>query len=399
MNAAGLRILFITARFPYPVLKGDQVRAYHQLRALGKRHRISLLSFAGKRVDPRDLAQVERLCEDVTLVPLSRLQMASALLRNAASPLPWQTLVYQTEAMNAAVREHLKRGYDVVHVQLARMAEHVVHSDTPCVIDLIDALSLNMQRRARQERGALRRLVEHEAGRMQSYERRLCDLAARTCVVSPIDRHAIGPFERLHVNQNGVDIDHFAFSSAERRPDSLVFTGNMGYFPNVNAVTWFVRSVLPLIRAEIPTVTLEIVGANPTRDVRALGNDDGAITVTGFVDDVRVHLARASAGIVPMRAGSGMQNKVIEAMASGTPLVATPFALGGIAACDERDVLVAHDAVQFAMQTVRMLRSAELRDRIARSARSLVERSHGWETSVAALEELYHEACDRRVTA
>jgi sugar transferase (PEP-CTERM/EpsH1 system associated) len=393
-----MRILFVTARFPYPVLKGDQVRAYHQLRALGKRHRISLLSFADRPIDPADLRHVEEFCEDVTVVPLSRLQMASALIANAASPLPWQTLLYQTGAMKAAVRAQLQRDFDVVHVQLARMAEHVVHGDTPCVIDFIDALSMNMQRRAREQRGPLKRIVALEADRMLNYERLLCGLAAQSCVVSPVDRQAIGPYDRLHVNRNGVDVEHFAFSSGERRPNSLVFSGNMGYFPNVNAVTWFVKTVLPLVKAEIPSVTLEIVGANPAREVRALA-EQSEIRVTGFVEDVRVHLTRASAGIVPMRAGSGMQNKVVEAMACGTPLVATPFALGGVGARDDQDVLIAHDAFGFAAQTIRLLRNAPLRERIARAARTLVETKHGWDPSVAALEALYEDACGRRATA
>lgn len=395
MISDGLRILFITARFPFPVLKGDQVRAYHQLRALGKRHRVSLLSFADRSVSVHDLAHVESLCEDVTLVPIDRLQMATALFRHANSPLPRQTLLYQTAAMKNAVRAAVNRGYDVVHVQLARMAEHVIHGDTPCVIDFIDALSLNMQRRAQEQRGPLKGLVADEAARMRAYEARLCDLAARSCVVSPVDRQAMGAHERLHVNRNGVDVEHFAFASGERKRDALVFSGNMGYFPNVNAVTWFAREVLPLIRAEVPTVSLEIVGANPAREVRALAESRAAISVTGFVDDVRVHLSRATAGVVPMRAGSGMQNKVIEAMACGTPLVATPFALGGVGARDERDVLIADDAHQFAAKTIRLLRNAPLRERLARAARGLVECAHGWDASIAGLEELYYDACGR----
>ena len=133
--------------------------------------------------------------------------------------------------------------------------------------------------------------------------------------------------------------------------------------------------------------------------MRALGERDGGITVTGYVDDIRVHLARASVGIVPMRAGSGMQNKVVEAMACGTPLVATPYALGGVGARDERDVLVANDACRFAAQTVRLLRSPVLRDRLARAARALVERRHGWDSSVTSLEALYRTACGRRESA
>lgn len=390
--SAPLNILFITARFPYPVLKGDQVRAYHQLRLLGTRHRITLLSFAEEPPSRKERAHVQALCNEVVIVPITRLDMAGALVKNLLLPLPLQTMLYQTTAMDEAVRRQLDRGFDVVHVQLARMAEHVVGSGTPCVVDLIDALSLNMDRRATEQRGMMGMIAAHEADRMRRYERRLCSSVEEVSVVSPVDRDVIGSYENLHVNGNGVDVEHFSFSRENRDPHTLVFSGNMGYFPNVNAVLWFAREVLPRIKAEIPSVTLEVVGTSPTRDVRALAEDNPAISVTGFVDDVRVALRRASVGVVPMRAGTGMQNKVVEAMSCGTPLVATPFALGGIEAVDGRHLLVAQDAASFAAQTIRLLRDAPLRDAIARNARMLVECSHSWEASTSALEKMYERA-------
>lgn len=393
-----LRILFVTARFPYPALKGDQVRAYHQLRLLGRRHDVSLLSFAERPPAAADLQHVRELCSGVAVVPLSRAAMATALVRHAASPLPWQTALFQTGAMRAAVRATLARDFDLVHVQLARMAEHVLDAPVPCVVDLIDALSLNFERRAREERGPLRPLVAAEARRMRAYERAICARAAAACVVSAVDRDAIG-VPSVRVIGNGVDCEHFRVGRAARRPESLVFTGNMGYFPNVNAVAWFAREVLPQIQAEVPGATLTIAGANPSREVRALAATQRGVIVTGYVEDIRAALGAASVAVAPMRAGSGMQNKVIEAMACGTPVVATPFAMGALRARDEREVLVATDARAFAAQTVRLLRDEVLRARIATAARAFVERTHSWEQSVAELEVLYRGACGRRLSA
>jgi sugar transferase (PEP-CTERM/EpsH1 system associated) len=387
-----MKLLFVTARFPYPALKGDQVRAYHQLRLLAEKHSITLLSFGGEDVRAEDRAHVESLCDAVIVVPLSRPAMAGALLRNVRSGLPLQTALYQTAAMRAHVRAQLRNGFDLVHVQLARMAEHVMEAGTPCYVDLIDALSLNMDRRAAEQHGPLKAVFVHEARRMHEYERRICESFAVVSVVAPADRDAIGPFANLTVNGNGVDVEHFAFARGKRRKNALIFSGNMGYFPNVNAVSWFVRDVLPLIQAEIPSVTFEIAGTNPARDVRALAERNDAVSVTGFVADVRAHLTRATVGVVPMRAGTGMQNKVVEAMACGTPLVATPFALGGIDAVHERHLLVAGNARVFAAQTVRLLRNAELRDELACAARELVVGNYSWNASVGALERLYERA-------
>ncbi len=387
-----MKILFITARFPYPALKGDQVRAYHQLRSLGKRHRVTLLSFCDRHVSAAERAHLAAFCEELILVPIDGRAMVTALARNLFSPLPFQTLLFQTSAMKAAARVQLGRSFDIVHVQLARMAPLAIDGAIPAHVDLIDALSLNMARRAREERGPLAALAAHEADRMHRYERQICVRAASASVVSGVDRDAIGPFERLAVNGNGVDVDHFAFVRRGRRPNTLVFSGNMGYFPNVNAVTWFAREVLPLIRREIPSVSLTIVGTNPAREVRALAARDAGITVTGFVADVRPHLWAASVGIVPMRAGTGMQNKVVEAMAAGTPLVATPFALGGIAAVDGEHLLVGADATAFAAHTTGLLQNEARRDAIATAARAFVEHSYAWASTVGELEAIYRRA-------
>jgi sugar transferase (PEP-CTERM/EpsH1 system associated) len=386
------RLLFVAARFPCPPLKGDQVRAYHQLRLLGKRHRITLLAFADRAISTAERAHVAAFCEELVTVPLSRRDMAGALLRRAASPLPLQTLMYQTDAMRSAVAAHAARGFDVVHVQLARMAEHVAAVGIPCVIDFIDALSLNMERRAREQRGPLRPIVSLEARRMRAYERLLCERVAAALVVSHVDRDAIGPYRNLHVNPNGVDVDAFAFWDGPRIPDRLVFTGNMGYFPNVNAATWFAREVFPRVKAAVPGATLGIVGTDPAPEVRALAARDPAVEVTGYVDDLRVALRSATAAVVPMRAGTGIQNKVLEAMAIGTPLVVTPFALGGIDVRDGTHLLVGADAAAFAAQTVRLLREERLRAALARAARSIIEAAYSWEASVAALESVHARA-------
>jgi len=389
-SAVRRRILFVAARFPYPVLKGDQVRAYHQLRLLGARHDITLVAFADRPVSAEERAHVAQFCRAVVIVPIRRIDMALALVRHCLSPLPLQTLVYQTPAMAAALREQLALGFDLVHVQLARMAEHAIGSGTPCVVDLIDALSLNMTRRASEKRGVPAAIAALEARRMRGYERRLCETVSQLSVVSPIDRSAIGSYASLAVNGNGVDLDRFAFTRRGRRRNALVFSGNMRYFPNVNAVGWFAREVFPLIQRVIPEATFTIVGTNPAREVSALAG--GGITVTGHVADLRPYLTQATAAVVPMRAGTGMQNKVIEAMACGTPIVATGYALGGIGAEDGRHVLIGTDPTHFALQTIRLLREPALRDRIAHEARLLVERDHSWERSVRDLEELYERA-------
>lgn len=396
-----MKILFVCARFPYPLLKGDQVCAYHQLRLLSARHQITLLSYVDKTTTDEARERVAPWCERVIEVPLNRMQQLRAVARGALSDLPFQTLLFDTPAMRHAISQTLRDSrFDLAHIQLARMAPHFedanVHANAnanlPRVVDLIDALSLNMARRAQQERGLKRRLARLEQKRMSRLEKNICARFEAVTVVSQVDRAAIGEFANLHANPLGVETDHFPFTRAGRASDTLIFSGNMGYFPNANAIVWFVEQVLPRVKKEVPDVRLLVVGNNPTREVRALAERDASIEVTGFVPDLDAYLARAQVAIAPMRTGSGSQIKVIEAMASGAPVVSTPFALGGLAARHEEHLLVAEDAAGFAQQTVRLLQDENLRQNLAQAARHLVETECSWESSVARLEEIYGAA-------
>jgi glycosyltransferase involved in cell wall biosynthesis len=265
------------------------------------------------------------------------------------------------------------------------------------VVDLIDALSLNMARRYQYDRPPLRWLAWLEAARLLRYERRLCESVDRAVVCASPDREAIGPFARLAIVGNGVDPTEHVFERDGRDPHAIVLSGNMGYFPNVHAARWFAGQVLPRVRRAVPEVTLRIVGARPHRTVRHLAVVDPAvIVVSGFVDRMHSHLRRAGIAVAPLHAGSGQALKVLEAMASGTPVVATPVAAAGVGARHDEHLLVAEGPQAFADQTVRLLRDAALADRLAASARRLVETRHTWEHSIDALEAVYRSAMEER---
>jgi glycosyltransferase involved in cell wall biosynthesis len=281
------------------------------------------------------------------------------------------------------------------------MGPYLQEFDGPRVIDFVDALSLNMRRRGSQDHPLVRWIFRIEGRRLQGYERWLCLAADRAVVASPRDRGEMGALPNLSVVTNAVETSRFPFSREGRDPHTLAFTGNMGYFPNADAVVWFARQVLPRIRAVLPAARLQVVGARPTREVRRLAAVGGPVEVVGYVEDVGAFLRRASASVVPIRVGAGQQFKVLEAMASGTPVVATSVAAGGLDAVGGEHLLVADDPAAFAEQALRLLRDRALSDRVARSARRLVEEKYTWERSVADLEDVYRLALEgrRRVSA
>ena len=391
-----LNILFLTSRLPGR-FQGDRVRAYHQLRILGRRHRITLISFANPAEYARGPGPLVDVCARVVMVPSSLRRMAAALLRGGVSRLPLQVALYESHRMRRAIGEARRVDtYDVAHVQLVRMAPYLDEvRPLPNVVDLVDALSLNMERRARHDRGLWRWVARLEARRLSRYERAVCDSVDQALVGSAMDREALGSPPKLAVVTSGVDLAEFSYQRAGREPDTVIFSGNMGYFPNVQAALWLGRTILPAIGRAIPGVTLHIVGARPDRRILTLAKHDPRITVADHVDTVSSHLRRAAVALAPMQAGSGQQLKVLEAMASGTPVVATTLAAGGIEARHGEHLLVADEPDAFAAHVIRLLRDPTLAGDLAARGRRLVEDRYTWERSVAQLESIYRDVVRR----
>jgi sugar transferase (PEP-CTERM/EpsH1 system associated) len=392
-----LRILFLTARFPWPLLRGDQLRAHHQLRLLAARHRLTLVCFRDAPDPLAGLAAVSAFCERVVTVPLGRAAMATGLARGSVSPLPFQVSLYRHPRMRRALRDVVAgEAFDLAHAQLARMAPYVEPLPIARFVDLVDALSLSTHRRSQRHRGPLRWLTALEARRLLAYERRLCASLEGASVASGVDRDAIGETARLGVVPNGVDLGPPPVESSGRDPATVVFTGNMGYFSNVDAACWFAERVLPLVRRSVPEARLHVIGARPSARVRRLARADPSVCVLGFVDDLRPHLRAASVAVAPMQAGAGQQNKVLEAMAAGTPVIATPVAAQPLEAGPADGLLVAETAEAFADAVVAVIRNPLQAAELGARARRFVEGHYTWERSAGLLEEAHAAARARR---
>lgn len=391
-----MNLLFVTSRFPYPPIQGDRVRGYHHLRILSRQHRIVLVTSEPGRDRENHLRAVQLFCERVEIVSNPFWRRLWRLSQTPFTSLPLQTLYFFDPRFRQRVNSLFQQqAFDLIHVQLVRMAPVVDGlGDIPKVMDLIDALSLNMDRRVQRERGPKAWIAASEARRLQRYERMLTRQYDQLVVSSPLDRDAVGNYSNVHVISNGVDTEAYPFVQDGRESGTIVFTGRMGYFPNADAAIWFATAVFPLVRRQMPQAQFLIVGASPTRAVRQLGRLQGVV-VTGYVPSIQDYLAQATVAVAPMRAGSGMQFKVLEAMSSGAPVVATPYALGGIEVQDGEHLLVAQDAETFAEQVIRMFQDQALRRRLTCSARWLVEERYTWERSVAMLEAVYWQARER----
>jgi len=393
--------LVLVTRLPVPPWRGDQVRAFHHLRLLAPRHDVTCCALLA-REPPADLrAQVEALAVRLEVVQLGLLGAGPALARALVGDRrPLQVLLYDRAAARRRVARLIATGgFDVVHAQLVRTAPYLPGvAGPPVVIDLIDALSANLARRGRQERGPLAPVAAWEATRLARFERRLIEITARALVVSAAECDALGGGARVLVVPNGVDLETFAFHAGPRPPARLLFFGNLGYFPNVDAARWLAAEIYPRVRAEVPGAELRLVGARPARMVRALARLPG-VSLAAAVPAMAPEVAAATVAVVPMRAGTGLQNKVLEAMAVGTPVVATSSVAAGLAVRAGEHLLVADGASDLAAATVALLRDPDRARAMATAARALIAERYRWEDSARRVEAAWEAARSERARA
>jgi len=390
-------LLFLAHRIPYPPDKGDKIRSWHMLRHLVGNWRVHLGAFVD---DPADWAHAEVLrgvCADVCLRPLhprtGKLRALTALATGEALTLPY----YRDRVMARWVESRLAAGVQAVVVYSSAMAQFVMQAEgTRRVMDFVDIDSDKWRQYAPTKPWPLSWLYAREARKLLEWERRVARAFDASLFVSEAearDFRVLAPESAPKVGffNNGVDTDYFSPAHAFDSPfpaagRALVFTGAMDYWPNVDAVAWFAREVLPRVRRAAPDVRFYIVGSRPAPDVRALAGE--AVTVTGRVPDVRPYLAHAAAVLAPLRIARGIQNKVLEGMAMAQAVVATPQALEGIAARPGEEVWVAEDAAAQAEQILGLLRARDRAREMGAAARRRVVADYTWTPNLARLDAL-----------
>ncbi|HET7208498.1 MAG TPA: TIGR03087 family PEP-CTERM/XrtA system glycosyltransferase [Terriglobales bacterium] len=328
-----MRILFLAHRLPYPPNKGDKIRSCWELRSLAEHHQLDLACFYDQAEDEKYIDHVARYCDHCYVEQLSvfgsRLRAGAALLRGQ----PFSIAYFHSAKMARAIRGAVSsRNYDLIFVFSSSMAHYVSEvRGIPKVLDMVDVDSEKWQQYSRLGPGPLSWLWRYEARHLGRYETRLVTQYSATLVCTHAEaellrRRTSDP--RINVVGNVLDIDYFD-SAVSALPEEIsrlqpyvVFSGAMDYRPNADAVIYFCREILPLVRQRMPNIGFVIAGMNPSRSVRQLESDKG-VKVTGTVEDIRPYLRGAAAAVIPMRLSRGIQNKVLESMAMGLPVITT----------------------------------------------------------------------------
>jgi polysaccharide biosynthesis protein PslH len=395
-----MRVLFLCHRIPYPPNKGDKIRAFYQVQDIGRAHEVDVFTLYDEPADLAECSSLQRYCRSVTACAISpkyaRVRALPFLLTRKPLTLPY----FYSAELYAAVRKAMAvRSYDRIFVYCSAMAQYVddrVWNDIPGIVDLVDVDSDKWAQYARRARFPMSAIYRREARCLREYERQLCARAAATIVSTEREAALLREFvrgaERIHVLTNGVDGEFFSPAPRpEGAPPAVVFTGDMSYFPNQEAVTFFAREVFPLIRESVPGTQFLIVGRNPGRSVQELGAIEG-IEVTGFVPDVRTYLRRASVSVAPFSIAAGIQNKILEAMASGLPVVATPRTVQGLSSPVAEKVSVAESSADLARSVTDLLRDPEGARRRGLEGRRRVIDDYNWKRSGDRLLDLLEHA-------
>ena len=391
-----MNILYIAHRIPFPPDKGEKIRAFHQICQLAAAaHTVHVACLID---DPRDFPAVAGLrehCASLDHVLLAkrraRLLAAGALLGRS----PLSVAGFGSRALARKIDARLRTTpIDRIFVYSSQMAQYVSGvSHIPRVIDFVDVDSDKWRLYAEHHRFPLSWVYRLESRRLAAYEERVARSFDGSILVTEREARLLRrrvPDHPISVVANGVDLEYWK-PGPPRAPAEpvLVFTGVMNYLPNVDAVEFFCREVLPIVAREEPRVRFFVVGRNPSRRVQALGQSN--VVITGEVPDVRPYLAQAAVAVAPMRISRGVQNKILEAMAAGLPVVTTTEAIGGTEATAGDGVRVADAPGEFAARVLELLRDDALRADCARRARQYVERCHSWQRHGSEVERLLRE--------
>lgn len=389
--------IFIAHRLPFPPNKGEKLRAYHFLKFLASRYPTHLLCHIDEE---RDLEAVKKI--DLPLRGLHyhfaprgqrKKRCLKALLLGGSLTVAYFYDRPLQKVFNSLIR---KRPIGLIFGSCAPVAEYVFRAGffgAPLLLDFMDVDSEKWRDFSRRTAPPMRWVYALEARRLRAYERRIAQAFDRVFLVTEAEarlfREKVCDPGNVFFIENGVDLKRFhpSYRSPLRKQGpTLVFTGAMDYWPNAEGVIWFAEEIFPKIRVALPEVRFYIVGKDPIDEVKNLSKIAG-VEVTGFVPEVRDYIALADVCVAPLRLARGVQNKILEAMAMGKPVVATSPASEGIKASPGEHLLIADSPESFAQAVISLLRDQSLAQKMGQAARKQVKEYYSWENNLAKLEE------------
>jgi sugar transferase (PEP-CTERM/EpsH1 system associated) len=383
-------VLYLCHRFPYPPRRGGKIRPFNMIRHLAERHDVTVCSLARSPAEAEEARGIAPYCARFFVHSVREPMQALRMIARLPTSTPSSCGYFYSPALASRVRALLARErFDLIFVHCSSVARYVArHSSTPKILDFGDMDSQKWLEYAHYKPFPLRLGYRLEGMKMLAEEKRLAqsfDLCTATTRGEWETLESYGSGALTDWFPNGVDSQFFAPGTERYDVDTISFVGRMDYYPNQECMYDFCTNVLPRLRERRPGLRLMIVGAEPSRAVRRLGERPG-ITVTGSVPDVRPYLQRSALMVAPLNIARGTQNKILEAMAQGVPVVASDIAGRGVDAVAGDHFIVARTHADYESAIMRVLDNPEERARLARCGRERMQSHHDWSRSMRRLD-------------
>jgi sugar transferase (PEP-CTERM/EpsH1 system associated) len=383
-----MKLFFLLPRVPYPTEKGDKLRAFNQLKQLSRKHEIILCALNDSFLHEDAEEVLSTYAKHVYIINISRASIYLHLIKTLFSDKPLQVGYFYNKRINRIIHSLIdKHKPDHIFCQLIRMAEYVKDVPLPKTLDYQDIFSKNMERRLAISPFYMKPFMRMEYRRLLRYEHDIFEMFDNKVIISIPDRDLIPhpDKEKIIVSRNGVDTTFFMPMDRKKEYD-LVFTGNMGYPPNINAAEFLAHKILPIVQPHKPDIRILIAGASPNLRVSVLKSEN--IDVSGWVPDMRDCYAMAKIFIAPMQIGTGLQNKLLEAMAMQIPCITSPLANQALLAKDNEEILIADTAEAYARHILFLLDNPEKAGQIAKAGHDYILKNFTWEAETDKIEKL-----------
>lgn len=385
-----MKLFVLLSRVPFPTEKGDKLRAFHQLRCLSKHNEIILCALSDSPLHPEALTVLKSFCSEVHILKIGKSGLIWNLFKAFINGNPLQVgYFYRTSAAAKINKLIVDCNPDHIYCQLIRVSEYVKDSNISKTLDYQDIFSIGAKRRAEKSNFFLRQVFMLEYRRLVKYEYNILSKFNHTTIISQPDRDLLTHPSRnnVHIIPNGVDHDYFAPQQSQKEFD-LVFTGNMGYPPNIDAARYIVNEILPLVRNKIPNINLLLAGATPHAKVLALAGN--RVKVSGWMEDIRASYASSRIFLAPMRIGTGLQNKLLEAMAMQLPCITSQLANQALGAEAGTEIMVGNNAEEYAAQIIKLLLNPDFASKTAVNGHNFVKSKFSWENTAESLQTIFN---------
>ena len=385
-----MKILVVLSRIPFPLEKGDKLRAYYQIKELSQWHDIYLVALYNHAIPADAMRELTPFCREVHFLKQHPLRSVLNMVASLFVGLPAQCGYFYSHRNHKKIDKIIQEIQpDRIYCQLFRMAEYVRHCRIPKVLDYQDAFSMGMERRARKAFPLFRPVMRMEAHRIAHYETDIFDDFEHKTMITALDRDCIQhPMkEEIVVIPNGVDFSKFSHEEIPKTHD-LIFSGNMNYPPNVDAAVYLAKEIFPELQKRYPGLKLMLAGADPAKKVRALQSNN--VTVTGWVPTMTDCYAKSRIFVAPMRLGTGLQNKLLEAMSMGLPCVTSPLAGKPLSpAAEDGAIATCSTTWQYVDTLDRLLSDPMYFQELAQHGYDFVHEHYDWTNATRKLSDLF----------